>query len=702
MNKRNCVPRVLIVDDDPSERETTKRNLQPLKYELYASEGTGSALLEDARRKACKLRCHVAVVDMRLLDPERDDRSGLELIPQLAPTKCVVLTAYPSYDAAVQAIRRAGAFDFMSKAEGPQRLRKAVEEAVTAECHCWLSVDWPEGWSPQRVVKALGLQETGAPQDEPLCLFGQLFSEDDHLLLQTIEGQVRTPISSSSRARSVVFKAREKRADLPLYDEPVVVKIAPRQNIVREINNYNTFVRGRIPNYHMTRLERDRQTWDLGGIVYTFMGSSVDQMKRFDQYYRLERESSQILKVLHELFRTTLRNWFESAPSPSVRELFSLHAETLGLGARLQEYPNRKERIALPGLPFKLHNPIVWAEKHARASIFPDVRVCTTHGDLHAGNVLVDKRGEPWLIDFEWTGEGHILRDAVELEADIKFRLLELHPSEETHLTYALEVSLLRPESVTNDPQPPAEIQNHSELHKAYSVVAGLRQVAHEVTGFRDMREYYWALLCDSLFVATHEQLPEKTQERALLSAALICERLAQWREPWPPKEWLPITRNQESIRLINNKSAKKKGATTMLPPEQQAALAVLTEATKFLFSELGKRLDFWRKRKGEKTPQTIEPKPGPGAPVMNLDDLEQAVNTEALYQMRGSIETSLDILRKLTKELDGHRKQLLTDTLLDPRTRTYLENRIPELGKYIDEEANRLQELLDRVYGKQ
>lgn len=107
---------------------------------------------------------------------------------------------------------------------------------------------------------------------------------------------------------------------------------------------------------------------------------------------------------------------------------------------------------------------------------------------------------------------------------------------------YALEVSLLRPESVTNDLQPSAEIQNHSELHKAFSVVAGLRQVVHEATGFRDMREYYWALLCESLFVATHKRLPEKTQDRALLSAALICERLARWGEPWPAKEWAEVT----------------------------------------------------------------------------------------------------------------------------------------------------------------
>lgn len=139
-----------------------------------------------------------------------------------------------------------------------------------------------------------------------------------------------------------------------------------------------------------------------------------------------------------------------------------------------------------------------------------------------------------------------------------------------------------------------------------------------------------------------------------------------------------------------------------MLPSEQQAALMVLTEATKFLFSELGKKLDFWGQKKGEKVPQAIEPKPGPGTPAMKLDDLEQVVNTETLYQVQGSIKTSLDILRKLTRERDGHRKELLTDTLLDPKTRAWFENKVPELEKLIEEEATRLQELLDKVYQKQ
>jgi hypothetical protein len=43
----------------------------------------------------------------------------------------------------------------------------------------------------------------------------------------------------------------------------------------------------------------------------------------------------------------------------------------------------------------------------------------TIHGDLHLNNVLVGPRGDPWLIDFAWTREGHTLFDWALLEISL-------------------------------------------------------------------------------------------------------------------------------------------------------------------------------------------------------------------------------------------------------------------------------------------
>src|SRR5260221_7657699 len=43
----------------------------------------------------------------------------------------------------------------------------------------------------------------------------------------------------------------------------------------------------------------------------------------------------------------------------------------------------------------------------------------TIHGDLHTGNILIGPGGDAWLIDFEWTRDGHTLFDWAVLEVSL-------------------------------------------------------------------------------------------------------------------------------------------------------------------------------------------------------------------------------------------------------------------------------------------
>jgi hypothetical protein len=81
-----------------------------------------------------------------------------------------------------------------------------------------------------------------------------------------------------------------------------------------------------------------------------------------------------------------------------------------------------------------------------------------------------------------------------------------------------------------------------SSFFKALSVIAGLRQLASVMTRYEDAREYVWALLLTSLFVATlytekdNEQVFKR--DKIMLLASILCERLRNWGRQWPPKEW--------------------------------------------------------------------------------------------------------------------------------------------------------------------
>jgi DNA-binding NtrC family response regulator len=100
--------RVLIVDDEPRQRDILQMILEAEGYET-ATAGNGRQARDAARREA---------FDIALTDLKMPEMSGLELLRELLklqPAPCVILmTAHGTIDSAVEAMRR-GAFDYLTK-----------------------------------------------------------------------------------------------------------------------------------------------------------------------------------------------------------------------------------------------------------------------------------------------------------------------------------------------------------------------------------------------------------------------------------------------------------------------------------------------------------------------------------------------------------------------------------------------------------
>lgn len=683
---------VLIVDNDPRIRQDLQDILSGAGYRVKVVEGTGQALLGQAMIDAHGFRPHVAIVDLRLLDEYSDDHSGFVLLEALRSVRCILYSAYLTPKLVRRALA-AGVASVVGKSESPERLLDAIANTAR-EIGAWqrdLAIHKPAAWTSQRIIWTLFGEDADVPPGIVEDVLSRLFPESREITLETLEGAVVTP-RPVIRGRSVVLKAWPNNRL-----EPLVVKLAPAEGIIEEGQNYFEYVKGNLRGHFHAILEGHPVTfWDLGGVLYSFVGAPRQRLPNFASFYREQQEPQAILQPLRHFFTEVWGDLYKDATKLE-QPLFRSYDKVLHLEERLLDFPNKERQRAFRGVPIPLPNPVSWVLRHIDDSAIPSTYQAITHGDLHGDNLFVDE-SHAWAIDFERSGPGPILRDFAELEVDIVTRLVSL-PEEDHSLFYELAVVLAEPSEPTMPFQPTDQLLKNFETSKALNVITGLRSLAHEVTHYSDSREYLWGLLLDTLFVASLVSEESPQREWALLLGAVLCGRLRHWGKEWPPEDWPPITGNRQSLQLHDSKATNVKGAENMLQPEQQAALMVLTEATKFLFSELGKRLDFWKREKGEKAPQTIKLKSDPGPPAIKLDNLEQAVNTEVLYQTRSSIETSLDILRKLTRELNSHREQLLTDTLLDPKTRAYLENRIPELEQLIDDEAKRLQGLLDKVY---
>jgi hypothetical protein len=183
-------------------------------------------------------------------------------------------------------------------------------------------------------------------------------------------------------------------------------------------------------------------------------------------------------------------------------------------------------------------NPYDYISNRARA--FPQNPLqCITHGDLNGNNVLVDRERRVWLIDFERTGWGPVLRDFAELESVIRW---ELTRSRNMHSLYRFEKALIESGDFGDEIDLPGR-DVPDDLRKAIRALATLRQLAGQVSG-AEMREYYIGLLFYAVRMIIAGGISSPGQSRpslvrrahALLSAAMIVYRLEHWDTRW--KGW--------------------------------------------------------------------------------------------------------------------------------------------------------------------
>jgi NtrC-family two-component system response regulator AlgB len=114
---------LLAIDDEVSLRRTLRTALESMGHRVVEA-GSSAAALEAVRRE----RFDLAFLDLRL-----GREKGLDLLPKLleaaGPLPVVVITAFASFDTAVEAMRK-GAFDYLPKPFTPDQLRVVLDRAA--------------------------------------------------------------------------------------------------------------------------------------------------------------------------------------------------------------------------------------------------------------------------------------------------------------------------------------------------------------------------------------------------------------------------------------------------------------------------------------------------------------------------------------------------------------------------------------------
>lgn len=514
--------RILVVEDNPLQRIATVENLRQHDFEVHVAEGEGDALLANACQQIMEHFCHVAVVNARLIGAvSLLNPTGFDLGRQMTPAGIVLYSVEP--DDTVAYIAGWHRMGYVRAGDSPRALAEAVRRQADQR---QVRIDWPHDSFNRDIAQALKMKPEQVLAQDLIDLLGRLFPRAVAVELKLMPGMDSAAQNSAATPvrRAVVLWTQERRP-YTNYLTPKVTKISTRERIQQEVANYANHVESQIKHNRQARLERHALLWHIGACAYEFLGVGPEDIQPFQQFYA-RNDAETILGALRALFLQTCEVWYVTERQiVSGGSLYALYDSALGLEEHLERVEQSAYRLSFPGLPGDLPNPALWVQREGKGQVFDSLTTCVAHGDLHADNFFVDSTHMTWLIDFEHTGRTHALRDFVELEADIKLRL-SAYPDDDLSGLAALERSLLAARSPGDLLIPAPAVAADPALLRTFQVLAGLRHLACQATGITDITEYQHALLYETLFMATLRRLRDNVRTRALLSAALIVERL--------------------------------------------------------------------------------------------------------------------------------------------------------------------------------
>ncbi len=259
------------------------------------------------------------------------------------------------------------------------------------------------------------------------------------------------------------------------------------------------------------------------------------RLEDFGSFYR-RSTIQQIEKIIDELFQQTCSTWYANPGvlqphnlTEDYQQLFGYRWDSLEQSAsHYLKSVQGKQKLAFKALNSarSFTNPVKAA---TGASITLPTYVCTTHGDFNQHNILIDNDGHVWLIDFQNTGRGHILRDVAMIDSTIRFQLLAADDATLEERLY-MEETLNSIERFSHVKQLTDRLATQNPLlQKAYDTVVHLRVIAQKLVAQNpddNISEYNTALFYTALNALHFSSLQQRQREHVLLCASLLADRL--------------------------------------------------------------------------------------------------------------------------------------------------------------------------------
>lgn len=528
--------RVLILDDLERWRTELREALAETAYtvETAATRSEATALFD-------RQVFHVLVLDVRLEDEDPRNEGGMVWLRELGVAgrgnafRIIMCSGYGTQHWSREAFSKFRVEDFLDKGSfSDLELVELVEGCFRNKLQINLDLEifWQKGMGPEAAVNNLlvGGERVKAETDRAKLLGDEL---EDLLcrLFHDARSVVLEPLTPGLSGAGVLLARPGYAGGSGL---PVVVKFGDDHQIEQEHENFRTFVRPFLGGGRRTTVLDLRRTPRLGGLLYSFLGTAGDRLADFAAFYQAA-ETSAVLGVIDELFGETFAQWYSNLGQVEPLDLTEFYCNMLGLESERLESDIRilkgvqgEKRLTFNRLQEKFSVPNPVENLQNDHWILPTYS-CTTHGDLHPHNILIDADHHSWLIDFQRTGPGHVLRDLIQLDCAIRFSLLgprEANLEQRLDLERALLDEATFPVFGT---EPAVQLKNEA-LQKAYRTCRHLRAWAGRLVSSHraaSPRELHIGASYFALNYLRFYSQPVVCREHALLSAGLVSQHLA-------------------------------------------------------------------------------------------------------------------------------------------------------------------------------
>ncbi len=355
------------------------------------------------------------------------------------------------------------------------------------------------------------------------AIIGHLFRESSSVTLELLGGGF---------SGAAVFRTTSTDA-LGQNQAPAVVKIGPNRAIAQERVAFE-----QVEEVLGNSAPRVRGFVDLGdraGLKYSYAAMGRVGVRTLKELFE-DREPVEVLEsvitmafdeVLGPLYaaaryeRLPILSAYEFSPrwASNVRRnvaalVSDVDADVLELGGDI-EVPNicrfYDEFLASERLPDGDHHYVSFV-----------------HGDLNAANILMDARGNVWVIDFFHTGQGHVLKDVAKLENDLLYILTPVD-HDGLHQAITLTRALLEVGDLQTPLQEYLPGLNAPQFVRAWRLVRLLREI-----GGRLCREDHHplqlevALLRYAVHTLGFDECSTAQKHWALAAAGLLCDRVRE------------------------------------------------------------------------------------------------------------------------------------------------------------------------------